>query len=57
MDKVRRILEGKAVVQIVDVDVGPWKGSGCKVSGNGRVACSVTTILEESTKILMLGKK
>ncbi|PBK81338.1 hypothetical protein ARMGADRAFT_976520 [Armillaria gallica] len=54
VDKVRRVLEGKAVVQIVDVDVEPRKEMGRKVS---REACSVTAILEESMKSLTLGKK
>ncbi|KAK0430625.1 hypothetical protein EV421DRAFT_1932437 [Armillaria borealis] len=54
VDKVRRVLEGKAVVQIVDVDVEPWKEMGHKVS---RDACSVMAILEESMKSLTLGKK
>ena len=52
VDKVRRVLEGKAVVQIVDVE--PRKEMGRKVS---REACSVTAILEESMKSLTLGKK
>ncbi|KAK0493888.1 hypothetical protein EDD18DRAFT_1320912 [Armillaria luteobubalina] len=54
VDKVRRVLEGKAVVQIVDVDVEPRKEMGRKVT---REACSVTAILEESMKSLTLGKK
>ncbi|PBK87866.1 hypothetical protein ARMGADRAFT_446395 [Armillaria gallica] len=54
VDKVRRVLEGKAVVQIVDVDVEPRKEVGRTVS---RDACSVAAILEESLKSLTLGKK
>ncbi len=55
MDKVRRVLEGKAVVQIVEVDVQLRKEMGRKVS---REACSVMAILEESTmKSLTLEKK
>lgn len=57
VDKVRRVLEGMVVVQIVDVDVEPQKEMGHKVSDNCRDAFSVMAILEESMKILMLGKK
>ncbi|PBK87873.1 hypothetical protein ARMGADRAFT_1085206 [Armillaria gallica] len=54
VDKVRKVLEGKAVVQIVDVDVEPQKGIGCTVL---REACSITAILEENMRSLTLGKK
>ncbi|KAK0229510.1 hypothetical protein EDD85DRAFT_793991 [Armillaria nabsnona] len=54
VDKVRRVLEGKVVVQIVDVNVEPWKEVGCTVS---RDACSVAAILGESMKSLTFGKK
>ncbi len=54
VDKVRKVLEGKAVVQIVDVDVEPQKEMGRKVS---REACSVMAILEESMRSLMSGNK
>ncbi len=59
VDKVRKVLEGKAVVQIVDVDVEPWKEMLVvrKVSGNCMDVCSVTTILEESMKSSTWGKK
>ncbi|PBK87880.1 hypothetical protein ARMGADRAFT_1085212 [Armillaria gallica] len=53
VDKVRRDLEGKAVVQIADVDVEPRKEMG-HVS---REACSAMAILEESMRSLMSGKK
>ncbi|KAK0204315.1 hypothetical protein DFS33DRAFT_1454559 [Desarmillaria ectypa] len=58
-DKVRRVLEGKAVVKIVDVDVEPRKEVGRKVSvsENCKDSCSVTAILEESMRSLTLGKK
>ncbi len=54
VDKVRRVLEGKAMVQIVDVDVEPQKEMGRKVS---REACSVTAILEESMRSLTSGNE
>ncbi|KAK0229513.1 hypothetical protein EDD85DRAFT_130667 [Armillaria nabsnona] len=55
VDKVRKALEGKAVVQIVDVDVEPRKEMGRTVL---REACLVMAILDESTmKSLTLEKK
>ncbi len=59
VDKVRRVLEGKAVVQIVHVHVETQKEMPVvrKVSNNCRDACSVTAILEESMKSLTSGKK
>ncbi len=57
VDKVRRVLEGKVAVQIVDVDVEPWTEMGRKVSDNCSDMCSIAAILEESMKSLTLEKK
>ncbi len=59
VDKMRRVLEGKVVVQIVDMHVKPQKEMPvvCKVSDNCRYVCSFMVILEESLKSRTLGKK
>ncbi|KAK0430627.1 hypothetical protein EV421DRAFT_2041705 [Armillaria borealis] len=57
VDKVRRVLEGKAVVQIVDVDVEPRKELVRKVLNSCKDTCSVTAILEECMRSLTSGKK
>ncbi len=54
VDKVRRVLEGMAAVQIVVVDVELQKEMGRMVS---RDTCLDMAILEESMRSLTSGKK
>jgi hypothetical protein len=67
-EKVRRVLEGKAVVRVVDVDEPVRAGASsreveCKKGerGNNKKMCNVEVavkdILEESMRSLSLGKK
>ena len=67
-DKIRRVLEGKAVVKIIDVGPGEKVGAspvGPSVStlSNGLEArectkdSSLTAVLEDSMRTLSLGKK
>ncbi|KAF8919462.1 hypothetical protein CPB85DRAFT_1549008 [Mucidula mucida] len=60
VDKVRRVLEGKAVVQIVDVeerkDMGAMKRKS-PVTSEPKETCAMTALLEEGMKSLTLTKK
>ncbi len=47
MDKVRRVLEGKMAMQMVNVDVEPQTEMGRKVLDNCSDMCLVAAILEE----------
>ncbi|KAJ7598362.1 hypothetical protein C8J56DRAFT_165315 [Mycena floridula] len=53
-DKVRRVLEGKAVVRIVDVE--PTKPTSPRLTAREK-ECSCTAVLEESLRSLTLGRK
>jgi hypothetical protein len=68
-EKVRKVLEGKAVVKIVDVEPSPSVVEGTVAAVGGGVdagaaanarppcVCALTDILEESMRSLSLGKK
>ncbi|KAI6021681.1 hypothetical protein BKA83DRAFT_21810 [Pisolithus microcarpus] len=66
-DKVRKVLEGRAVVKVVDVEpeqtvAPPVASASVSTSGSEKVkspgqCCMLTDILEESMRSLTLGKK
>ncbi|KAJ3902959.1 hypothetical protein F5879DRAFT_923425 [Lentinula edodes] len=67
-DKVRKVLEGKAVIKVVDVDEPvqrvtkrepstPMLPSSSLASSDCDKSCSMTALLEDSMRTLSLGKK